>query len=109
LKSKTYVTFKLALGALVGSAVFMAQPPHRLWAFATLPMVALAVGMLSKRQSQLLLSGAYVAIGLGGFVIGQMFWQADGLNSTGIKLALLLLAIGIITVLRLLVGESAEA
>ena len=107
--SKTYITFKLGLGALVGVASLMATPPYRLFALATLPMLILAARSLPKPNRRLLFS-AYVLLGLCGLAIGHFFWHGDRLNDVGLKLMIfLLLPVTIGAALRTLLSRSGEA
>jgi hypothetical protein len=103
-----YRQTKLGLGALIGVAVLLANPPYRFWALATLPMIVFAALSLPK-QDRLLPCVAYVLLGLSGFAIGQFFWQTSGLSWSGIKLMLLVLAAAVISAIRIFVVRSDEA
>ena len=102
----SHFSFKTTIGSLGGVAVFLSNPNLYIYAFITLPAIAIIYFELKNRKSKVLLLSCYAATSLYGFIIGRYFFDGQQLTNFGLFAILLALVTSFILAFSLLNIES---
>ena len=102
---RTVATIKLATTALTSVAGFMALPPYRGWAIASVLMLAVTLPALTTASARRLLAIAFFSIALYSFIIGQRFWRDGQLADNGLIWMLVLLPVFAFVLVKVYVDE----